>query len=166
MSAHVSCPVFRCPKTSVAQCTGHRRACDRYYCQTHTKGTLCDRCANLKQEEMKAGYKEMLKSLERRAYSESVTAGIIALFSFSLLLLVSAIVCAYLQKSDRSYLPIFVISLGGAVLGLIGTLLWYLMKAHEYIRAESVELDLTHPGFYDYYQQWQQKIEQITDSTY
>ena len=166
MSAHVSCPVFGCPKTSVAQCTGYRRACDRLYCQTHTKGTLCDRCTNLKQEAMKAGYREMLKSLERRAYTESLTAGIIALCSFSLLLLISAIACAYLQKSDQSYLPIFVISLAGAILGFIGTLTWYLMKAREYMRAESVELDLTHPGFYDYYQQWQAKIDRITDSTY
>ncbi|HEX8650127.1 MAG TPA: hypothetical protein VF708_04745 [Pyrinomonadaceae bacterium] len=168
MSARVSCPVFRCPGISVARCTGYRRTtpCERYYCQTHTRGTLCDRCANLKQEATQAGYKEMLKSLERRAYSASLTAGVIALLALSLLLLVSAITFAYLQKSDQSYLPLFVISLAGAVLGFIGAGLWYLTKAREYMRAESVELDLTHPGFYDYYQQWQAKIEEITDNTY
>lgn len=41
----------------------------------------------------------------------------------------------------------------------------YLMKAREYVRAESVELDLTHPGFYDYYRQWQDKVDEITSDS-
>jgi hypothetical protein len=72
---------------------------------------------------MKAGYKQIIENLSRRAYSESATAGIIALFCISLLLLVSAIVCGYLQRSNQSLLPIFVITLGGAVLGFGGALI-------------------------------------------
>ena len=165
MIAQISCPVFRCPKTSTSQCTGYRGTCDRYYCRTHAKGTLCDRCYTHKLEGMKAGYKGILKSLERKSYSASLTASVIALFTFSLLLLVLAIVFAYLQTNNRGLLPLFVILLGGAASGLGGTLIWYFMKAREYVRAESVELDLTHPGFYDYYRQWQDKMDEITSNT-
>lgn len=165
MSVQVSCPVFRCPKTSISQCTGYRRACERHYCQTHSEGTLCDRCASIKQEDMKSGYRQMLKSLERKSYSASLTMGVIALFLISLLLLAVAVVCAYSQKSNQGILPIFIISLGGGVVGLFGSLTWYWIKARAYMRAESIELDLTYPGFYDYYQQWQAKIEEITSSS-
>ncbi len=165
MSARASCPVFRCQKTSISQCTGYRRAsCERYYCQTHTKGTLCDRCVSIKQEDMKAGYRQMLKSIERKSYSASRTLSVVTLFLISILLLAVAIICTFLQKNNQSILPIFVISLGGGVLGLFGSLIWYWMKSREYMRAESVELDLSHPGFYDYYRQWQAKLDDITSN--
>lgn len=164
MSADASCPVFRCPKTNISQCAGYGRKCDRYYCQIHAKEKLCDRCAALKSESMKAGYKSMLKSLERKAYRASLTGGVIGLLSFSFLLLVMAIIFAWRQSSDRSLLPLFVVSLGGAVVGLGGTAVWYLMKARQYVRTESMELDSTHPGFYDYYQEWQAKVDEITSN--
>ena len=162
MSVQVNCPVFSCPKTSVSQCTGYRRACEHFYCQVHSKGTLCNRCANLKQEDLKSSYRQMLKSLERKAYTGSLTPGVIALFLISLLLLVVAVYYGFLQKNNQINIPIFVFSLGGGVLGFFGSLFWYLRKTREYMRAESVELDLTYPGFYDYCQQWQANIEEIT----
>ena len=109
---------------------------------------------------MKAEYREMLKSLEREAYTSSLTAGVVALFVFSLLLLAAAFVLP--GKNTQSGLPIFVISLVGGGAGLFGALIWYVLKAREHMRAGSVELDLQHPGFYDYYQQWQAKFEEIT----
>src|SRR5919205_1223630 len=142
MSVQVSCPVFRCPKTSVGQCTGYRRACEHFYCQTHAKGTLCERCAYLKQEDMKSSYRQMAKSLERKAYSASLTAGVVILSVVSLSLLVVAAFYGLLQESNRISIPIFVFSLAGGVLGFFGSLFWYVMKAREYVRAESVELDL------------------------
>jgi hypothetical protein len=166
MSVQVRCPVFRCPKTSITQCTGHRRTCERSFCQTHSQGTLCDRCARIKQEDMKSGYRQILKSLERKSYPASLTMGVVALFLISLLLLTVAAVCAFLQKNDQGVLPIFIISLGAGVLGFCGSLIWYLMKAREFMRSESVELDLNHPGFYDYYRQWQEKINEITTNNY
>lgn len=165
MSVQVSCPVFRCPKTSISQCTGLHRACPRYYCQTHTKGTLCDRCVSMKQEEMKTEYRDMLKSLTRKSHSASLTIGVVALFIISLVLLVVAIIYGFQQKNNQSGLPIFVLSLAGGVLGFFGSLLWYVLKTREYMRAESVELDLNNPGFFDYYQQYQTKIDEITTNT-
>lgn len=162
MSVQVSCPVFRCSKTSVGQCTGHRRACEHFYCQIHSKGTLCDRCANLKQEELKSSYKQMLKSLEHKAYRASLTTGVIALLLLSILLLAVAVYYGVLQKGNQINVPLFVLSLGGGVSGLLGSLFWYVMKSREYMHAESIELDLSYPGFYDYYQQWKAKIEEIT----
>jgi hypothetical protein len=166
MNVQVSCPVFRCPQTSAAQCTGYRGICDRYYCQTHNAGTLCGRCANLKQESLKAGYKGMLKGLARKSYSAAMTGSIITLFFISVVLIVSAIFNAYWQKSGESYLLLFVVLLTGGILGLIVTLVWYLMKTREFMRRESVELDLNHPGFYDYYRQWQDKFDEITTNNY
>lgn len=161
MSAQISCPVFRCPKTSISPCTGHRRPCERYYCLTHSKGTLCDRCESLKQGEMESSYREMLRDLERKAYSSSRTVGVTVLFLISLLLLGVALVWV-VRKDNQSSVPVFVLSLGGGLLGFFGALLWYITKAREYMRAESVELDLQYPGFFDYYQQWQAKIDKIT----
>lgn len=166
MSVQVSCPVFRCPKTSVSQCTGHRRVCERYYCTEHSPSTLCDRCASIKREERKSTYREMLRSLERKAYSASLTFGVIALALISVLLLGTAIVLGFMQSSDRSLLLLFILSLVGAILGLIGGGTWYLMKAREYMRAESVELDLKYPGFYDYYRDWLEKVDEITSDPY
>lgn len=111
---------------------------------------------------MKSSYRQMLKGLERKAYTASLTASVVILFLISLLLLVAAVFYGLLQKSNQISIPIFVFSLGGGVLGFSGSLLWYVMKAREYMRAESVELDLTYPGFYDYYRQWQAKVEEIT----
>lgn len=164
MSVQISCPVFRCPKTSISQCTGYRRACERYYCITHSKGTLCDRCVSLKQEDMKSSYRQMLKNLERKSYSASLTIGVLALSLTSVLLLGVAIVHGFLQKGNQSMLPLFVISLACGVLGLFGALIWYWTKTREYVQSESIELDLKYPGFYDYYQEWQAKLDDITSN--
>lgn len=166
MTAEFSCPVFRCPGTAVAQCTGYRRTCDRYYCQTHNQGTLCERCAHLKQESLKAGYKEMVERLARKSYSAALTGGIIALLVISILLLVAAVLTVYWHESGEGYLPLFVGLLSGGVLGFIMALLLYVMKTREFMRSESVALDLNHPGFYDYYRQWQEKFDKITTSNY
>ena len=109
---------------------------------------------------MKAEYREMLKSLEREAYTSSLTAGVVTLFVFSPLLLAAAFVLA--GKNTQSGLPVFIISLVGGGAGLFGALGWYVTKAREYMRAGSVELELSHPGFYDYYREWQDRIERIT----
>jgi predicted permease len=111
---------------------------------------------------MKAGYRHMLRSLEREAYTASLTAGVVALFLISLLLLAGAMAYAFLRKNNQNDLAVFVISLGGGALGFMGSLVWYVLKARERMRTRSVELDLNHPGFYDYYQQWQAKIDEIT----
>ncbi len=163
MNLQVSCPVFRCPKTSVSKCTGYRRACERYYCQTHTEGTLCDRCTRIKQENAKENYKQMLNDLSRKSLSASLKGGVAALFIISILLLAVAIVCAFLPKYNQSLL--LVVSLVGGGVGFIGALIWYYAKAREYMRAESTELDMKYPGFYDYYQQWQKKLDDIGTDT-
>lgn len=164
MSVEVSCPVFRCAKTSASRCAGHRRPCERYYCATHTKGTLCERCASLKREEMKSGYRHMIEGLQRKAYSAALTASVVALFLISLLLLVAALVLAFRVKSNAGALPLFVISLVAGAVGLFGSLIWYVMKARDYVRSESLELDMSHPGFYDAYQEWQAKVDDITSN--
>jgi len=161
MSAQVSCPVFRCSKTSISPCTGHRRTCEQYYCLSHSKGTLCDRCERLKLSEMESSYRVMLRDLERRAYSSSRTVGVSVLFLISLVLLGVALVWV-VRRDNQSSIPVFVFSLGGGFLGVFGSLLWYVTKAREYMRAKSVELDLRYPGFFDYCQQWQAKIDKIT----
>jgi hypothetical protein len=166
MNPEISCPVFRCPKTAVAQCAGYGGTCDRYYCETHNEGALCERCASRKQESQKSGYKEMLEGLVRKSYSAGLSFGIIALFLVSAALLVSAFLKWYWQQVGESYLPLFVVSMAGGVLGLILTLIWYLAKTRDFLRAESVALDLNHPGFYDYYRQWQEKFDKITTNTY
>ncbi len=165
MSANISCPVFRCPKDSIAQCTGYRRACDRFYCAKHTRGTLCERCASIKQEGMKAQYKSMLKTLERKSFSAALTPVVIALLSISILLVIFAIALWYFKSAGEN-IKLFVLSLGGGVLGLVGALILYLIKTREYMRTESVELDLTYPGFYDYYLEWQSKMDAITTNTW
>jgi hypothetical protein len=114
---------------------------------------------------MKSDYQQMLKSLERKSYSASLTIGVIALFLISLLLLGVAVVCGFLQQNNQSILPNFIISLAGGLLGFFGSIIWYLMKTREYMRAESIELDLKHPGFYDYYQQRQAKLDEITSNS-
>jgi hypothetical protein len=114
---------------------------------------------------MKSGYKQMIKGLERKAYSASLTPGVILLSLFSLLLLGLAIAYAFLQKHNQSLLPLFVISLAVGGLGFFGALAWYLMKAREYMRAESVELDARYPGFYDYYQEYQSKVNDVVSSS-
>lgn len=163
MSVQVSCPVFRCTKSSVTRCTGYRRTCERYYCRTHTKGTLCDMCAARKQEEMKAGYREILKGMMRKSYSASMTAGVVVLLLISLLLFVASAVRAFWLKSDSTWTIIFM--LGGAVC-LIFALLRFYANQREYMRAESVEMDLNNPGFYDYYQLWREKMDEVTSSYY
>ena len=114
---------------------------------------------------MKPGYQQMLKNLERKSYPASLTIGVIALFLISLLLLGVAVVYGFLLQSSQNTLPIFVISLAVGVLGFFGSLIWYMIKTREYMRAESIELDLKYPGFYDYYQQQQAKLDEITSSS-
>jgi hypothetical protein len=94
-----------------------------------------------------------------------MTGGVIILFVVSVVLIALSIFRAYSQNSGESHL-LFAVSLTGGVLGLIVTLIWYLMKTREFMRSESVELDLNHPGFYDYYRQWQEKIKEITTNNY
>jgi len=112
---------------------------------------------------MKSSYRQMLKDLEHKAYTSSLTIGVISLALISLLLLGVVITCIFQQKyKESSIFPIFIFSLGGGMAGLFGSLCWWVLKAREYMRAESVELDLKYPGFYDYYREWQQKIDEIT----
>jgi O-antigen/teichoic acid export membrane protein len=113
---------------------------------------------------MNSGYQEILKSLERKSYSASLTLGVVGLFLISLLLLAVAIFCSFLQTNNQSILPIFVVSLASGALGFFGSLIWYLMKSREYVRIESIELNMKYPGFYDYYQQRQAKLDEITTS--
>lgn len=160
MNVQVSCPVFRCPKTAVARCAGHRRACERYYCQTHTQGTLCDRCAGAKREEMKSTYQRMIEELSRKSYSAALTRGVVALFIVSLLLFAAALFFG--PRSNQAASALFVISLGGGAVSFTASLFWYWEKAREYVRAESVELDLKYPGFFECYEEWRNKMDEIT----
>jgi hypothetical protein len=163
MSLQVSCPVFRCPKNSISRCEGYGRACERYYCRTHTKGRLCDRCASAKLEEMKSGYKQMMKDLGRRAFSAAMTGGVAALFVISVLLIIAGVI-GLKQRSNQG-LPLFVITLCGGALGFIVALIWYNAKRREYMRSESLELDQNYPGFYDFYQKWQKVVDDATSSS-
>jgi hypothetical protein len=162
MSLQVSCPVFRCPKNSISRCEGYGRACERYYCRTHTAGRLCDRCVSIKQEEMKSGYKQMMKDLGRQAFSAAMTGGLAALFVISLLLIAAGVVLGFMQRSKQGLLPLFVITLGAGALGFIVALIWYNAKTREYMRSESLELDQKYPGFYDFYQKWQKVVDDAT----
>ena len=162
MSVQVDCPVFRCPKTSVARCAGHRRACERYYCRTHTKGNLCDRCANLKLEEMKSGYREMVIDLWRKSSSAAWTPGVVGLLIISILLLVASVVWGFsMYRNDRDFSPVFVFTLAGGALGFFGSFRWHLSKARDYMRSESIDLDLKYPGFYDCCLEWEKEYEKI-----
>jgi hypothetical protein len=114
---------------------------------------------------MKSDYQQLLKSLERKAYFASLAIGVIAIFLISLLLLGVAVVYGFRQQNNQYSLRIFVISLAVGVLGFFGSLIWYVIKTREYMRAESIELDLKYPGFYDYYLQWKTKLDEITSSS-
>ena len=117
-------------------------------------------CARTKREGTGERYREMLRGLEREASRASLTAGVVALFAFSLLPLAAAF--ALPGKNTQGGLAVFVIALVCGGLGLFGSLLWYVLKAREHMRAGSVELDFTHPGFFEYYQRWQAKLDEIT----
>jgi hypothetical protein len=158
----LSCPVFRCAQTDVAQCTGYHRECDQFYCQTHNKERLCERCSARKQAGLESQYGHMMQLLQRESYAASFTTGVASLLSFSSLLLIAAIVYGYLSYVNQTYLRLFVFSLTGGCLGLTAAIIWYLGKAREYVRSEALEKDALHPGFYDHYQQWQEKIDRIT----
>ena len=114
---------------------------------------------------MNSRYQEMLESLKRKSYSASLTIGVVGLFLISFLLLAAAGICGFLQPNNQNILPIFVVLLAGGALGFFGSLIWYLMKSREYVRMESIELDMKYPGFYDYYQQRQAKLDEITTSS-
>jgi hypothetical protein len=114
---------------------------------------------------MKSTYRQLLNNLERKAYSSSLTLGVWALFVVSLLLLAIGVV-NWILLDNQGNLPVFVFSFGGGILGIFGSLMWWVMKAREYMRATSVELDRTYPGFYDYYQQWQAKMNKFLRSSY
>jgi hypothetical protein len=104
----------------------------------------------------------MIKALERKSYSASLSAGIIVLLSVAVLLLIVAIATAFLRQDGQSFIPIFVMSLVAGTAGLFGTMFWYVTKARNFMRDESIEYDLTHPGFFDYYEQWRAKVDEIT----
>jgi hypothetical protein len=120
---------------------------------------------SLKQESLETEYKDMLAGLVRQSYSAALTGSIIVLVLISAGLLVTAILTWFWHQRGESDLPLFVSSLAGGVGGLILALIWYLTKTREFMRSESVALDLNHPGFYAYYQQWQEKFDQITSNT-
>jgi ABC-type multidrug transport system permease subunit len=80
---------------------------------------------------MKSGYQQRLKDLVRISYSACLTMDVIALFLFSLLLLVVAVVCGIMQQNNQNILPIFIISLAVGVLGFFGSSIWYLMKTRD-----------------------------------
>lgn len=107
----------------------------------------------------------MLAGLVRQSYSAALTGNIIVLMLISAGLLVTAILTWLRHQSGENDLPVFVSSLAAGVGGLIVALIWYLSKTREFVRSESVALDLNNPGFYDYYQQWQEKFDQITSNT-
>lgn len=162
MSIQVSCPVFRCPKNSISRCEGYGSACERYYCRTHIEGRLCDRCVDLKLEDMKSSYKDIMKEVAGKGFSHSLKGGVGALFIISLLLLGAAVALRLSQKKSESYLPLFVILLGAGALGFCGALIWRYAKAREYMQSESLILDEQYPGFYDFYQKWQKVLDKAT----
>jgi hypothetical protein len=164
MSIQVSCPVFRCPKNSIRQCEGYGRSCERYYCRTHTEGTLCDRCVSAKLEDMKSNYKEVMKDLAGKALSNSLKGGVGALFIISLLLMGAAVFLRLSQKNSESLLPLIIILLMAGALGFAVALIWRFAKAREYMRSESLELDQRYPGFYDFYQKWQKVLDKATEN--
>ena len=162
MSTQVDCPVFRCPKISVARCAGHGRDCDTYYCRTHTKGTLCDRCAGLKAEEMKSGYRQMILDLWRKSVSAAWTPGVIVLLVISLLLVAAAVVLGVsAYRKGEGLIPYFVFALAGGGLGFFASFRWHLAKARAHMRSESIDLDLEYPGFYDCCLEWEKEYEDI-----
>lgn len=165
MSIQVSCPVFRCPKNSVRKCEGYGRACERYCCRTHTEGALCDRCEAAKLEDMKSNYKEIMNDVGRKAFSVAMTAGVAALFVISLLLLAGAVILGFKQRTNSGLLPLFVVTLGAGILGLIVALIWYNSNAREYMRSESLDLDQKYPGFYDFYQKWQKVVDDASSNS-
>ena len=162
MSIQVSCPVFRCPKNSIRGCEGYGHACERYYCRTHIKGTLCDRCVSLKLEDMKSNYKEIMKEVAGKGLSYSFKGGVGALLIISLLLLGAAVVLWPSRKDSENMLPLFVILLGAGALGFCAALIWRSAKSREYMRSESLRLDEQYPGFYDFYQKWQKVLDRAT----
>jgi hypothetical protein len=158
---NASCPVFRCPQTNTAPCTGYGGECDRPYCRTHTNGTLCERCAARRRAGMESHYRQMLQAINRQSYSASLTRGIVSLLSLSSVLLVYAAARAYLSHRNQNQLAPFVVSLAGAAVGFIVAAIWYVSRAREYLRAESLEKDAQYPGFYDYYLRWQEKMDRM-----
>ncbi|HYG81312.1 MAG TPA: hypothetical protein VD861_13035 [Pyrinomonadaceae bacterium] len=165
MSIQVSCPVFRCPRNSIKRCEGYGRACERYYCRTHTEGHLCDRCAAVKIEDMKSSYKDILNDLARKSFSASMTAGVAALFVLSILLIGTAVASRFLQNSSQDGIPFFVFTLGGGMLGFLVATAWYFAKNREYMRAQSLELDKKYPGFYELYEKWQKNLDDATSNS-
>ena len=161
MSIQVSCPVFRCPKNSIKRCEGYGRACERYICRTHIEGTLCDRCAAARLEDMKSNYKEMMKDLSRKSFSAAFKGGVVALLIISIVLL-AVVVVRWFMKGDQGFGALSVVALLGGGFGIIITLVWFSHNASEYMRAESLELDRKYPGFYDFYQKWQKVVDDAT----
>lgn len=157
MDDRVSCPVFSCPGTSARPCAGYRGSCDRHYCTTHTAGEFCERCSRRQMEDRQAEYRELIASLSRRSLSASLTWGVITLFLASILLFVLSV----LHPGQRSFGGLNVVALCAGMAGVVIALVWYGMKAREYMRAESLELEMRHRGFAEFYRQWQDKLDSI-----
>jgi len=165
MSAIVNCPAFGCVGGAPAPCPGFAKKCNRFYCETHNRDKLCIDCKGRKIESLKAGYKQLFDNLWKKSHRTALTAAVILLASVGLLLLSAAFVVIFSHGGGNSHIRLFVGLLVAGVAGLAVSLFRYIVNARNFMYESSVELDLTNPGFFNYYVERRERIDQITSSS-
>jgi hypothetical protein len=98
-----------------------------------------------------------MANLSRRSLSASLTKGVVILILGSLLL----VAFSFVYPGKGGFDALNLLSLGAGATGIFIALLWYWIKTREYMRVESLELELRHQGFAEFYQQWQERLDSI-----
>lgn len=155
---NVKCFVSMCNNPVIGQCSGYKDSCGRFYCSTHSIGTLCADCAKRKAED------DRLRAEEEalRAKQAAEEAALQAIFE------------DYLQTAKqlfgkrRSIAIILTVVLfllgcwmlsGKNELGIIPFILWFIMAIGLNIEMQSQvkKIDNEKPGFKDFFKAWRKE---------
>ncbi len=164
MTLNVACAVSGCTNPIIGQCTGYKGSCGRYYCATHSSGTLCADCANRKAEEerLQQVYEDYLRTAEKlrkdvSSFTERGGVGLLSLVAFALPIGLGVGINNLLLLSHTRFDPVIIVCPMTIVVFILpyGILFYYYYRVlPKRAKARAAEMDKTKPGFLQFYSTW------------
>ncbi|MFN8498909.1 MAG: hypothetical protein U0641_13750 [Anaerolineae bacterium] len=173
MVGGMACYSPNCSQPVSGQCPGYKGSCGRFYCRTHSTGTLCGVCAarqaddeaearrEAEIQQMVEEYSAIAESLQPKVTATSVGRGSVALL-FSLALLFGGPLMLAMFYVGIAYGSLQALAFGSLL--ALGLVLIYgvyrraktdAQREADQRKADLARFEATKPGFKEFYVQWQ-----------
>lgn len=143
----IACFSAGCDSSVIGQCTGYKRSCGRFYCSTHSRGTLCGECLLLKtsDEEAERRLQDYLATCDKLAkQTPGATSGT---YVWAVVFLLGGMLAVATGKVPAG--------LGVMAFGVLSIVWGIRHRAKRRQMAESAALN--RPGFAEFFEEWQRQ---------